>query len=75
MLPVVLAANDERVNAGWPGYEAALKHAGVPHALLQPPGTQHGFNHDTTPRYDEVAARDAWTQVLALSERTLRKQA
>lgn len=70
---VVLADSDERVNAGWPAYEAALKDAGVNYALFQPPGTQHGFNNDTTPRYDEEAARDAWTRMLALFERSLRK--
>ncbi|HEY5851827.1 MAG TPA: dienelactone hydrolase family protein [Lysobacter sp.] len=71
-LLVVLAANDERVNATWPPYEAALKAAKVRYTLLQPPGTQHGFNNDTTPRYDEAAAKDAWTQTLALFNRTLR---
>ena len=69
---VVLAANDERVNAGWPAYEAALKAAGVHYALYQPAGTQHGFNNDTTPRYDEAAAKEAWKRTLALFERTLR---
>lgn len=71
-LLVVLAADDERVNAGWPAYEAALKEAGVRHALLQPTGTQHGFHNDTTPRYHEAAARDAWRLTLELFERTLR---
>jgi carboxymethylenebutenolidase len=72
-LLVVLAANDERINAGWPAYEAALKQAGVRYALYQPAGTQHGFNNDTTPRYDEDAARGAWKRTLALFRRTLRK--
>jgi carboxymethylenebutenolidase len=71
-LLVVLAANDERINAGWPAYEAALKQAGTRHALFQPPGTQHGFNNDTTPRYDQAAAAEAWKRLLALFERTLR---
>ena len=71
-LLVVLAANDERINATWPAYEAALKKAGVDYALYQPPGTQHGFNNDTTPRYDEDAAREAWRRTLALFNRTLR---
>lgn len=74
-LLVVLAANDERVNAGWPAYEAALTAAGVRHALYQPRGTQHGFNNDTTPRYDEAAARDAWRRTVALFARTLRSGA
>jgi carboxymethylenebutenolidase len=71
-LLVVLAENDERVNAGWPAYEAALKQAGVAYTLLQPPGTQHGFNNDTTPRYHEAAAAEAWGAALALFERTLK---
>lgn len=70
---VVLAGTDERVNAGWPAYEAALKQAGVNYELYQPPGTQHGFNNDTTPRYDEAAAKDAWKKTLALFNETLRK--
>ena len=71
-LLVVLAASDDRVNAGWPAYEAALKAAGTHYALFQPAGTQHGFNNDTTPRYDATAAADAWTRLLALFARTLR---
>ena len=71
-LLVVLAADDARVNAGWPAYEAALKAAGTRYALLQPPGTLHGFNNDTTPRYDEAAAGQAWAAALALFARTLR---
>ena len=72
-LLVVLAANDERINTAWPAYEAALKSAGVKYALYQPAGTQHGFNNDTTPRYDEAAAREAWRRTIALFDRTLRK--
>jgi carboxymethylenebutenolidase len=74
-LLVVLAANDERINAAWPAYDSALKQAGVRYSVYQPAGTQHGFNNDTTPRYDEDAAREAWTRTLALFERTLRKGA
>jgi carboxymethylenebutenolidase len=72
-LLIVLAANDERINAGWPAYEAALKQAGVRFDLYQPEATQHGFNNDTTPRYDEKAAHEAWKRTLALFERQLRK--
>ena len=71
-LLVVLAANDERVNAGWPAFETALKDAKVTYALYQPDGTQHGFNNDTTPRYDASAAQQAWARTLALFNRTLR---
>lgn len=68
---VVLAATDERINAAWPEYDAALKKANVKHALYQPAGTQHGFNNDTTPRYDEAAATEAWKRMLAVFARTL----
>ena len=71
-LLVVLAANDERINTAWPAYEAALKSSGVSFELYQPEGTQHGFHNDTTPRYDEAAAREAWRRTVALFERTLR---
>lgn len=59
-LLVHLAGTDERINAAWPTYEAALKAAGVPHSAHQYAGTQHGFNNDTTPRYDAAAAQQAW---------------
>ena len=72
---VVLAATDERINAAWPAYEAALKQAGVRYASYQPAGTQHGFNNDTTPRYDEAAAREAWKRSIALFDRSLRRAA
>lgn len=64
-LLVHLAAVDERINAAWPAYEAALKAAGVPFTMHQYPGTQHGFNNDTTPRYDAAAAQQAWGRTLA----------
>lgn len=59
------AANDERVNATWPPFEAALKAAGVRYEAFIYPGTQHGFNNDTTPRYDAEAAKLAWERTLA----------
>lgn len=64
-LLVHLAAVDERINAAWPAYEAALKAAGVPFTMHQYAGTQHGFNNDTTPRYDAAAAQQAWTRTVA----------
>ncbi|HJW11211.1 MAG TPA: dienelactone hydrolase family protein [Albitalea sp.] len=66
------AQDDERVNAGWPAYEAALKAAQVRYTAYSYPGTQHGFNNDTTPRYDDAAARLAWQRTLAFLNRTLR---
>jgi carboxymethylenebutenolidase len=71
-LLIVLAENDERINAGWPAYEDALKAAGVRYRLLQPKGTQHGFHNDTTPRYHPEAAAEVWKQTLELFERRLR---
>ena len=59
------AGQDERINAGWPGYEAALKANGVAYEAHIYAGTQHGFNNDTTPRYDADAARLAWQRTLA----------
>ena len=58
------AGNDTRLNAGWPAYEAALKSAGVKYEAHIYPNTEHGFHNDTTPRYDEVAAKLAWTRTL-----------
>ncbi len=58
------AENDERINAGWPAFESALKAHGVNYQMYQYPGTQHGFNNDTTPRYDEAAAKLAWSRTL-----------
>ena len=66
------AATDERINTAWPAYEAALQQAGVRYSHYRPDNTQHGFHNDTTPRYDEAAAREAWSRTLALFERTLR---
>jgi carboxymethylenebutenolidase len=65
------AATDERVNASWPAYEEALKKAGVKYQAHVYPNTQHGFNNDTTPRYDAAAAKLAWARTLELFRRTL----
>jgi carboxymethylenebutenolidase len=71
-LLIHFAAVDERINASWPAYEAALKAAGVNYTAYQYPGTQHGFNNDTTPRYDPTAAKLAWERTLAFFNRQLR---
>jgi len=71
-LVLVFADNDERINAAWPPYEAALKAAGAKFEAFKYPGTQHGFNNDTTPRFDAAAAQQAWGRTLALFNRTLR---
>ena len=63
---------DERINAAWPAYEAALKAANVRYERFLYPGTQHGFNNDTTPRYDANAAKLAWERTLAHFNKHLR---
>ena len=68
---VHLAGIDERINAAWPAYEAALKTAGVRFTVHQYAGTQHGFNNDTTPRYDVPAAKLAWDRTVAFFKATL----
>jgi carboxymethylenebutenolidase len=70
-LLVHLAGTDERINAAWPGYEAALKAAGVKYTMVQYAGTQHGFNNDTTPRYDAAAAQQAWGRTVAFFKANL----
>ncbi len=67
------AGTDERINAGWPAYEVALKAAKVPYTVFIYPGTQHGFNNDTTPRYDEKAAKLAWQRTIDFFNAHLRK--
>ncbi len=58
------AGNDDRINAGWPAYEAALKAAGVKYEAFVYPGAQHGFNNDTTPRFDAAAAKLARSRTI-----------
>jgi carboxymethylenebutenolidase len=70
-LLVHLAAVDERINVAWPAYEAALKAAGARYEMHQYPGTQHGFNNDTTPRYDAAAAQLAWNRTIVFFKRHL----
>lgn len=66
------ASNDERVNAGWPAYEEALKANGVQYTMHMYENTNHGFHNDTTPRYDEQAAKLAWKRTLDFFEKHLR---
>ena len=63
---------DKRINASWPAYETALKAAKVRHERHLYPGTQHGFNNDTTPRFDAAAAKLAWERTLAHFNKELR---
>ena len=66
------AGTDERINAGWPAWEAALKANNVRYEGFIYQGTQHGFNNDTTPRYDAAAAKLAWERTLAHFNKHLR---
>jgi len=66
------AGTDDRINKAWPPYEEALKAAGVTVTVHDYPGTQHGFNNDTTPRFDSAAAAQAWERSLAFFAKTLR---
>ena len=65
------AETDPRINESWPGYEAALKAAGVRFERHLYPGTQHGFNNDTTPRYDAAAAKLAWQRTVEFLKKNL----
>ncbi len=65
------AGNDERVNAGWPAYEAALKAAGKTYEAHIYPGVNHGFHNDSTPRYDQAAAELAWRRSIDWFQRYL----
>jgi carboxymethylenebutenolidase len=66
------AGIDERINAGWPAYEAALKQAGVNYEAHTYPNVQHGFNNDTTPRYDAGTAKLAWDRTVSFFNDYLR---
>ena len=55
---------DARVTSGWPAFDAALTAAHVPHEGYVYMGANHGFHNDTTPRYDEAAAKLAWQRTL-----------
>ena len=70
-LLIHFAAVDERINAAWPAYEAALKAAGARYTAHLYPGTQHGFNNDTTPRFDAAAAKLSWDRTMAFFKERL----
>ena len=70
-LLIHFAAMDDRINKAWPTYEAALKAAGVPYTAHTYAGTQHGFNNDTTPRFDAAAAALSWGRTMAFFKERL----
>jgi carboxymethylenebutenolidase len=70
-LLVQYAENDERIDAMWPAYEAGLKAGGVRYEMFIYPGTQHGFHNNSTPRYQEAAAKLAWERTIAHFKKNL----
>ena len=71
-LLIHFASLDERINAGWPAYEEALKANHVSYAAHFYENANHGFHNDTTPRYDEAAAKLAWKRTLEFFNKNLR---
>ena len=65
------AEDDERINAMWPGFESALEANGVRYARHVYPGTMHGFHNNSTPRFDEEAAKLAEERTIAFFEEHL----
>jgi len=70
-LMLQFAEDDKRVNATWPDYEAALKGNRVRYEKHIYPGTQHGFHNNSTPRYNEAAAKLAWERTIAFFKQHL----
>jgi carboxymethylenebutenolidase len=66
-----LAENDPRINEMYPTYEDAMKKAGVRYEIHIYPGTQHGFHNNSTPRYNEAAAKLAWDRTVAFFKKNL----
>jgi carboxymethylenebutenolidase len=63
---------DARITDGWPAFDAALTAAQVPHEGHIYKGANHGFHNDTTPRYDDAAAKEAWQRTLDWLDKYLR---
>ena len=70
-LLIQYAENDERIDAMWPAYEAALKAAKVPYEMHIYPGTQHGFHNNSTPRYHEASAKQSWERTIAFFKKNV----
>jgi carboxymethylenebutenolidase len=71
-LMIMYASLDKRINDGWPAFEEALKANRVTHRMHMYEGTNHGFHNDTTPRYDEKAAKLAWSRTVEFFEQHLK---
>jgi carboxymethylenebutenolidase len=70
-LSIHYAGLDTRINAGWPDYEAALKKNGKNYEAFIYENANHGFHNDSTPRYDEAAAKLAWSRTIAFFKANL----
>src|SRR5215510_8871357 len=70
-LMIQYAETDQRINEMWPTYEGALKAAGVSYQANFYPGTQHGFHNNSTPRYNETAAKLAWERTVGFFKTNL----
>jgi carboxymethylenebutenolidase len=71
-LQIHYAEHDERINNGWPAFEQALKANKVRYEMHMYPNAQHAFHNDTTPRYDEAAAKLAWQRTVDFFNKHLR---
>jgi carboxymethylenebutenolidase len=65
---------DTRITGGWQAFDAALSQVGVPHEGHVYKNANHGFHNDTTPRYDEAAAKEAWQRTLDWLNKYLRRE-
>jgi len=72
VLLLQFAEQDPNINKRWPEYEAALKANNVKYEAFTYPKTNHGFHNDTTPRYDEGAAKLAWQRTIDHFNKTLK---
>ena len=70
-LLIQYAESDERINAMWPAFEAALKQSQVNFEMHRYAGTQHGFHNNSTPRYSEAAAKLSWERTVAFFKKNL----
>ena len=70
-LLVHLAEQDPRINEMYPTYQEELKKAGVRHEIHMYPGTQHGFHNNSTPRYNDAAAKLSWERTITFFKKNL----
>jgi len=70
-LLIQYAENDAGINAMWTAFEAAMRASGVTYQMYMYPGTLHGFHNNSTPRYNESAAKLAWERTVAFFKKHL----